>query len=390
MSELPKIVYDRLRARPEHDRVAQQHPDADLLAAFSEQVLSASEREGVLDHLALCENCRDAIALTLPPGEAAAVSVPVETERDGAISISTAKKEKEKEKKNWAPRFAWPNLHWVALAAGVAVLASFLVLHPRKLNQPALTSTSRQPIASATPSSNSRIAAAPASQSVPLDRSDKGLDRSDKDEVRSKAVSPGLGNRSERSESPTLLANNLAKNENKPSSENALMARNDAPAYGAPAIEKAKPARQEDESEITKTTKKEEQSASAASMEKVRWGIEAGVLQRSLDGGQTWQILLRSDHPLLSYASRDTDVWAGGKAGALFHSSDAGLTWTQVQPSIHDEALRADITQIDLPKDVMPDNEPLNGLRRSKQIAVSTSAGEIWSSADAGETWNKQ
>src|ERR1700686_5264679 len=108
MNELPKIVYDRLRARPEHGPLAQQHPDADLLAAFSEQMLSASEREGVLDHLALCEDCRDAIALTLPPGEAAAVSVPVETERDRAISIPTAKKGKEKEKKNWAPRFAWP------------------------------------------------------------------------------------------------------------------------------------------------------------------------------------------------------------------------------------------------------------------------------------------
>jgi hypothetical protein len=379
MSELPKIVYERLRARPEHGPLAQQHPDADLLAAFSEQMLSASEREGVLDHLALCEDCREAIALTLPPGEAAAVSVPVETERDRAISISTAKTEKEKEKKNWPSRFAWPNLHWVALATGVAVLASFLVLHPRKLNQPALTSTSQQPIANATPSSNSRIAAAPASQSVPLDRIEK-------DELRSKAIWPESGKQTlERHESPTLLANN----ENKPSSENALMARNDAPAYGAPAIEKAKPARQEDESEIAKTTK-EEQSASAASTEKVRWGIEAGVLQRSLDGGQTWQILLRSDHPLLSYASRDTEVWAGGKAGALYHSSDAGLTWTQVQPSIHDEPLRADITQIDLPKDVMPDNEPLNGLRRSKQIAVSTSAREIWSSADGGETWNKQ
>jgi hypothetical protein len=379
MSELPKIVYGRLRARPEHDALVRQHPDADLLAAFSEQMLSASEREGALDHLALCEDCRDAIALTLPPGEDAAVSLPVETERNRAISISTTKKGKEKEKKNWAPRFAWPNLHWAALAAGVAVLASFLVLHPRKLNQPALTSISQQPIANATPSSNSRIAAAPPSQSVPLDRSKK-------DEVRSKAVSPGLGNRSERRESPTLLA----KNENKPSSGNALMARNDTPAYDAPAIEKAKPARQENESEITKTAKKEEQSASGASMEKVRWGIEAGVLQRSLDGGQTWQILLRSDHPLLSYASRDTEVWAGGKAGALYHSSDAGLTWTQVQPSIHDEALRADITQIDLPKDDMQDNEPLNGLRRSKQIAVSTNAGEIWSSADGGETWNKQ
>ena len=53
---------------------------------------------------------------------------------------------------------------------------------------------------------------------------------------------------------------------------------------------------------------------------------------------------LRAEHPLLSYASQDKEVWAGGEAGALFHSSDSGLTWTQVQPSFQSQAIIADIT----------------------------------------------
>ena len=65
MTEVPKIVHDRLRAAlPE-----QAHPDADLLAAFAEQALSATERDGVLQHLALCGDCRDVIALALPAAD---------------------------------------------------------------------------------------------------------------------------------------------------------------------------------------------------------------------------------------------------------------------------------------------------------------------------------
>src|SRR5260370_36538786 len=56
----------------------------------------------------------------------------------------------------------------------------------------------------------------------------------------------------------------------------------------------------------------------------VTWSITGGVLQRSLDSGQSWQDALHPDHPLLCYASHDEDVWAGGQAGALFHSAYGG------------------------------------------------------------------
>ena len=74
MNELPQIVYERLRAGlPAHplDGAAadRAHPDADLLTAFAERALSTKERESVLEHLAVCGNCREALALANPAAE---------------------------------------------------------------------------------------------------------------------------------------------------------------------------------------------------------------------------------------------------------------------------------------------------------------------------------
>ncbi len=45
------------------------HPDADQLNAFVENALPAHEREQTLAHLAICPNCREIVALSLPPVE---------------------------------------------------------------------------------------------------------------------------------------------------------------------------------------------------------------------------------------------------------------------------------------------------------------------------------
>ena len=72
MSDAPKIVHDRLRAATPREA----HPDADMLTAFAEQALSGAEREGVMRHLARCVDCREVVALSLPPLEAAAPPQP--------------------------------------------------------------------------------------------------------------------------------------------------------------------------------------------------------------------------------------------------------------------------------------------------------------------------
>src|SRR5689334_25251048 len=98
MQNVPKIVRDRLQAA----RPAADHPDADLLTAFAEQSLRASERITVLDHLSRCSDCRDIVALALPPTETS--EVPARRARSLWLT--------------------WPALRWGFVAAGVVVVAS--------------------------------------------------------------------------------------------------------------------------------------------------------------------------------------------------------------------------------------------------------------------------
>ena len=126
----------------------------------------------------------------------------------------------------------------------------------------------------------------------------------------------------------------------------------------------------------------------------VAWAITGGVLQRSLDSGQSWQDALHADHPLLCYASHDADVWTGGQAGILFHSANSGVTWVQVQPSNKTRQLSSDITHIEL-RNTEVRNDELRGnlrddVRGPAAILLSTSNNEIWSSADGGKTWAKK
>jgi hypothetical protein len=160
MTEVPKIVYDRLRAaRP--DRAlplrALAHPDADLLTAFAEQTLSATERDGMFEHLALCGDCREVIALALPAADIAATPIAAEAEAGRATRIPA------KAERSW-PKFGWPSLRWAALAAGVAVVASVLLVRPGKLNQAMLPSAKRQVATTAPPAASG---AQIASSSVP-------------------------------------------------------------------------------------------------------------------------------------------------------------------------------------------------------------------------------
>ena len=437
MTEVPKIVYHRLRAAlperaaPERalgEQAASErvHPDADLLTAFAEQALSVTERDGVLEHLALCGDCREVIALALPAADIVAAPIATETEAVRATPIPA------KVQRNWltSPKFA-PSLRWAALAAGVAVVASVLLVHPGKLNQAMPPSANPQIAATAPPASGPPIASSPMDQSAISAKTDKARPKS---ELRlSKKLKAGqVATPSHEAEPGILLADNKKDSSQAdklsaapsagasafdastsrgatetvevsgaapavalaPSAAGSLMARNETPA-----IEKAKPALQEMEVNEQQKTEaavvpaparsqaravmsaaKLASPASQTLAQNVTWAITGGVLQRSLDSGQSWQNALRADRPLLCYSSHDEDVWVGGQAGTLFHSADGGVTWVQVKPSIKAQQLSSDVTHIDVRGDV----------RGLAQIVVSTRNNEIWSSADGGKTWEKK
>ena len=55
------------------------HPDADQISAFVEHALAAHEREQMLDHLAVCRECRAIVALSLPEIEETEPAQPLHT-----------------------------------------------------------------------------------------------------------------------------------------------------------------------------------------------------------------------------------------------------------------------------------------------------------------------
>jgi hypothetical protein len=144
--------------------------------------------------------------------------------------------------------------------------------------------------------------------------------------------------------------------------------------------------------------------------QQVRWTISStGTLQRSFDQGNSWQnvdvnasaaysssLQIVDEGPLSrekdtnkkalkrqpatpffrAVAASGANVWAGGSAGALYHSSDAGNTWTRVIPTSAGSILSGDVVAVDFP-------DPQHG-------AIKTSAPETWTTTDSGQSWQKQ
>jgi hypothetical protein len=75
-------------------------------------------------------------------------------------------------------------------------------------------------------------------------------------------------------------------------------------------------------------------------------------------------------------AATGSEVWAGGSNAVLYHSLDAGAHWTRVQPSSAGIELTGDITAVDF-----------SDLQHGR---ITTSTPEVWTTADDGQTWQKQ
>lgn len=410
MTDLPEIVRERLRAKHPAD-----HPDPNLLSAFTERALPDYERAHVLEHLALCRDCRDIVALTAP-----------------LVESSTAK---ETGRPLGVPWFAWPALRWGALTACLVIVGSAVLQH-HTLNQPSLSVAKR--VAAPAPSQVEKGQAEDASlndagrltalarspnegtSAVVKPKSDVGaagrtrtatsslyplpsltarstpaapafspqpVNPLNRDAARSSAFQADAATKLERSGAippAEALSNAIAPQQMVASSQSEPV-RIEAPGKAKAAVAPAggtvnapassSPPRAETPAYglIAGRARKELTFPSRPDIS--RWTISSdGQLQHSIDSGRTWQpVAVAEKATFRALSANGPDIWAGGTAGLLYHSTDAGGQWTRVKPMTGDIKLTADIAAIEF-----------TDLRHGK---VTTASGEVWLTADGGQTW---
>jgi hypothetical protein len=126
MPELPNLLRQRLAVTKTGE--TQAHPDADTLTAYMEQFLPAAESKSVVAHLALCEPCREVVALSQ------SVMVPAETQ----IVLARAPVAR------WRRLFT-PVFGAAASVAAMAVIAFIVIQLPQRHPQQPNTTATNNP-----------------------------------------------------------------------------------------------------------------------------------------------------------------------------------------------------------------------------------------------------
>lgn len=119
-------------------------------------------------------------------------------------------------------------------------------------------------------------------------------------------------------------------------------------------------------------------ASAGAKVTNLQWTLSPkGAVQRSSDSGKTWQaVSVANAAGFRALSAVGANIWVGGKAGALYHSLDFGQTWSRVEPAAESKKLDKDIVRLDFP-------DSLSG-------TVNTANGEVWTTSDAGTTWQRK
>jgi hypothetical protein len=336
------------------------HPAADMLTAFAEGSLSRAEREQVITHLGICRDCRQVVYLA-------------------STEVAEAGREMA-----GAPRRGFQSaLRWgVALSSAAMLVAVFALRYsqkqapaapsrvavmesPHEFDQltpsdkiPPVASLERKDGAQPRPSMKHMTArpkanlefdesgqvriATPAAPPAPAMRSNN---------TRAKTAAP------ERDETAPATQANEQKQPNEPKQGN------------------------EQKKELAAATTTAVAAVPLADAGRVvappQWRLSRGNMERSLDEGRTWQpVLVGSGVPVDAFAVVGTTIWAAGKGGAVYQSEDSGSTWIRFHPTVAGKFLTTDVSRIQF-------SSSLKG-------SLTTVNGEVWSTADGGQTWSRK
>jgi hypothetical protein len=348
-----------------------EHPDANLLAAFMEKRLFARERERVLAHLAECADCRELLSLAALSSEpAAAASEPVPARPVAGM---------------------W---RWAAAAAAVALIAVAgwglrLILQPARsdnsarivaMNRPIETTPQPLPAKMAPPAQFTsgqpgarelrppKHLKTPAKLQEPVPQERRLLSEPSPKTLEPAPLSLEPAQAAQQAVAPSDQLDRAV-------AEQARQTPELAPPLQPQAPQTARALAGRDALALgVKKRLSFPANSKAFAPARVLWRVSAPTLLRSSDGGVTWRpVSLGEGADVRAVTSGDSDVWAGGARGALWHSSDGGLHWRQVAVSDGRRQLTGNIVAIRCP-------QPL-------EIVLETDSDEQWISRDGGVEW---
>lgn len=392
------------------------HPDADLLAAFSEHSLTAREQEQVLAHLAVCGTCRDVVALA---GSQLVEPVPEELRKRGLWEV--------------------PLFHWGAAAATaiIVVFAIALGLRDYRVAAPktAATATFNEvpppaPVTAPETATVDKVAgqskakasegivagvpsgqvtpSGPAAQAAPTRakhlqeqfRYERPADESQNEPQNLDAAAKkdaGVaadairGRQAQPLESPQSTTESNLRDQNATAgfSNYAAKVITQQAAKQAPAAPPQKMPRSAPDDAMVAGASPQVQASTAeigsggmaarAALAKAPSGgpvriATKGQLQRA-DASGVWANILPGHH-FRTLAAIGSRIWAGGDNGVLYLSTDSGSSWIAISVHDRDTRVNGNITQLNF-------SDAQNG-------TLSTSAAETWATSDGGQTWHKQ
>jgi len=355
------------------------HPDADQLTAFAENTLLDRERTDILAHLAVCSHCRAILhTAAAPEPEPQLESLPTRAPI-----------------RSWFPGLALAGCLFVMAASTIFFYRATRSNSNRTFTADKVSAPQSQPTpppsipASTTPSApttNTSLSSSAASgpkHSRAASRPRPAIPAQLED-PRVAAAPPPTPPTPEPSASGGELAQQAQNvppaNQSQIDSEfaahrGAVGAAKATPSTAAPpsATETVAVQPAEAFTRSLKTTQPAVRGLIAGMALRPRFRItDSGQLERSTQSGLWSPAPIAADVRFRVLSISGSDVWAGGDHLRLFHSSDSGLTWTELQlPVTADHSHAIVHIRIDSPQ----------------HITVEDDAGSSWTTANAGATW---
>ncbi len=372
---MKQIPPNTLRTQLARSQAAGPHPDADQLTAFAENTLLDRERTTILAHLAACESCRATLQFAASEPEPASLPQPRPTR---------------------PPLRAW--LPGVAIAASILAItgSSILLYHATRTDIPPTQTAKTIPPpplpAAPAPAASSAPTLSPPANTPALSNTPKHL------RARSSVPTPPEQSEEAKASPPAapsaestpgaisgLSTAPMRQQTSPPPSEQVqveaqiqaeLSARRSTMSAGKAASRASAAAPLQPQTALA------EESRSGNAMHgafmarpaaHAHFRInDAGQIERSTEPG-IWQpvsIIQPTHFRVLSISG--ADIWAGGDHLRLFHSTDNGVTWTEVHlPATADRAHAIAHIRADSPQ----------------KLTIESDNGDTWTTTDNGDTW---